>query len=83
MLKVPFSQLGPPHLRGWRHTVEIVVFEILNSMKLYPSVVHAYTNKMRPAIRLFLEPNKRDEVSNRIQPPGAFALRLARAHHAS
>ena len=29
-------------VRGWRHTVEIVLFEISNSMKPYPSVVHAY-----------------------------------------
>ena len=28
-------------MRGWRNTVEIVLFEISNSMKPYPSVVHA------------------------------------------
>ena len=40
-------------LRGWRNTVEIVLFEISNSTKLYPSVFHAYvayTNNMRLVI---------------------------------
>ena len=54
-------------LRGWRNTVEIVLFEIANSMKPYPSVYHAYTSKLRPAIVLF-EPTNLDEVSDRIPP---------------
>ena len=50
-------------VRGWRNTVEIELFEISNSMKPYPSVVHAYTSEMGPVIGLF-EPNEFDEVSN-------------------
>ena len=55
----------PP--RGRRSTVEIVLFEISNSMKPYPSVFHACTNRLRP-VKGFVEPNKLDEVSNRILP---------------
>ena len=54
-------------VRGWPNTVETVLFEISNSMKPYPSVVHAYTSKSRPAIGFF-EPTNLDEVSNRIPP---------------
>ena len=36
-------------------------------MKPYPSVVHAYTNKLRPVIGLF-EPNDSDEACDRIPP---------------
>ena len=54
-------------MRGWRNTVEIVLFEISNSMKPYPSVVYAYTNKMR-AVTGCLEPKHLDKVSNRIPP---------------
>ena len=42
-------------------TVEIVPFEISNSMKPYPSVFYAYTTKLRPAM-LFFEPQKLDGV---------------------
>ena len=35
-------------MRGWRNTVEIILFEISNSMKPYLPVVHAYTRKLRP-----------------------------------
>ena len=54
-------------VRGWRNTVKIVLFETSNSMKPYPSVVHAYTNRMRPATG-FVEPESLDEVSNRVPP---------------
>ena len=40
-----FCQRGfhsPDRLRGWRNTVEIVPFEISNSMKTEPLVFHAY-----------------------------------------
>ena len=37
-------------MRGWWHAAEIVLFEISNSMKPYPSVFLAYTSNMRPAI---------------------------------
>ena len=37
-------------MRGWRNTVELVLLEILNSIKLYPSVFQAYTHNMRPVI---------------------------------
>ena len=56
-----------PCMRGWRNTVEIVLFEITTLMKLYPSVVHAYTSTLRPVIVLF-EPEHIDEVSNPIPP---------------
>ena len=36
---------GAEAMRGGRNTVEIVVLEISNSTKLYPSVVHAYTSE--------------------------------------
>ena len=48
-------------------TVEVVLFEISNSMKTYPSGFHARTSKLRPAIGCF-EPNKFDEVSSLIPP---------------
>ena len=48
---------GSHGVRGWRNTVEIVLFEISNSMKPYPSVFHSYTNNTRPVIGFF-EPTK-------------------------
>ena len=39
-------------VRGWQNTVEIVLFDISNSMKPYASVFHAYTSKLRPVIIL-------------------------------
>ena len=44
-------------VRGWRNTVEIVLFEISNSMKPYPFVAHTYTSELRSVIGLF-EPHK-------------------------
>ena len=52
-------------LRGWRNTVDLVLFEISISMKPHPSIVHAYTINMKPVIGLF-EPTYVDEVSDRI-----------------
>ena len=52
----PRSLCLPP-LRGWWNTVEIVLFEISNSMKPYPSVLRSYTSKLWPATRSF-EPEK-------------------------
>ena len=46
-----YSTIGvslPPHMRGWRNTVETVLFEVSNSMKPYPSVFHACTSQLRP-----------------------------------
>ena len=43
--------------RGWRNTVEIVLFEISNSMKPYPSNFHAYISTLRPMIG-FVDPRK-------------------------
>ena len=56
-------------LRGWRNAVdvEIVLFEISNSMKPYPSVFPACASKLRP-VTGFFEPKLLDEVSNRIPP---------------
>ena len=56
---------GQPAMRGWRNTVELVLFEISNSMKPYPSVFHAYTSNMGPVI-VFLS----QEISMRF--PTAF-----------
>ena len=42
-------------------------FEISNSMTPCPSVLHAYTNTMKPVIGI-LGPTSLDEVSNRIPP---------------
>ena len=67
-------------LRGWRNTVEIVPFEISNSMKSFLSVVHAYTSTLRPPT-VFRQPlnvsgssqllgvrsqNRRESVGSRI-----------------
>ena len=43
-----------PTPRGWRNAVEMVLFEISNSMKPYPSIFHAYTSNLRPVIVLYL-----------------------------
>ena len=63
------SSTTPPILslsmRGWRNTVEIILFEISNSMESYPSVVHAFTSKLRVVICMF-EQKHIDEVSDRI-----------------
>ena len=48
---------GRTRLRGWRNTVELVLFEISISMKPFPSVCHAYTSKLRPMIGLCLSQN--------------------------
>ena len=51
---VGWSVIGSPGLggfmRGWRNTVELVLFEIPNSMKPHPSVFHAYTGNLRLVI---------------------------------
>ena len=60
-------QGGKTLLRGWRSTVEIVLFDISNSMKPYPPVFHAYTSKWRP-VTGFFEPQAFDYISNRIPP---------------
>ena len=39
-------------MRGWGNTVEVVLLEISNSMKQYPSLVHASISKSRPVISL-------------------------------
>ena len=62
-----------PLLRCWRNTVEILLFEISNLMKPYPSVFHAYTSKFRPVTR-FVEPKQLDEASNRFQPVSHLPL---------
>ena len=53
--------------RGWRHTVEVALFDISNSTKPHPSVFRAYASKWRPVVFLF-EATHLDEVSNRIPP---------------
>ena len=58
--------------RGRIRTVEIVLFDISNSMKPYSSAFRAPTSKLRPAIGLF-EASKLDEVSNRIPPTSQIA----------
>ena len=50
-------------MRGWRNTVEIVLFEISDSMKPHPSIFHICTNKLRPAI-CFLEPTQLDYLTS-------------------
>ena len=61
------SKVGSGDVRGWRNTVEIILFEISNSMKPYPSVFHAYANELR-LVMAPLEPNTLDEASNRVPP---------------
>ena len=56
-----------PSLRGCRNTVEIMLFEISNSMKPYPFCFHARTHKSKPLIGI-VEPKHLDEASNRIPP---------------
>ena len=66
--------MEPPYLRGWWHTVEIVLFEISNSIKPYPFVFHAYTSRLRP-VTFLIEPTNLDEVSNRISPTSIITPR--------
>ena len=54
-------------MSGWRNTAEIVLFEISNSLKPYPSFFRAYIGKSRPVIG-FSEQKQLIEVSNRIPP---------------
>ena len=49
------------------------IFEISNSMKPYPSALHAYANRMRPATG-FGEPTNLIEVSNRITPTPLYYI---------
>ena len=50
---IPTEVISSGLLRGWRNTVEIVLFDISNSMKSYASVFHAYyAIKLRPVIGL-------------------------------
>ena len=70
-------------LRGWRSTVEIVMFEISNSMKPYPSVFSCIYRRVE-ARDMFFEPQHLDEVSNRIPPTSQRlddAKRLGAAWH--
>ena len=57
---------SPP--RGWRISVEVVLFKISHSMKPYPSAFPECTGKLRPAICLF-EPTDLDEVSTVLRQP--------------
>ena len=54
-------------LRGWRNTVEIVLFEISKSMKPYPPDFMHIPAILEPVMGSF-EPQKFDEVSNGIPP---------------
>ena len=76
----------PTILSGWRNTVEIVLFDISNSLKPYPPEFLAYTSKMRPVIG-FSEPAKLIEVSNRIPPTSdikaSYVLAPAAEHRLS
>ena len=68
MLRLAPSKLSK--LRGWWNTVEIVILlEISNSMKPYPSALRAYTDRSRPLISLS-EP-RNDEICPTVfrQPP--------------
>ena len=65
--------------RGWWNTVEITLFKTSNSMKLYPSFVHAHTSKLRP-LTSFFEPKHLDEVSNRIPPTSHLSMQT-RSYH--
>ena len=47
--RCPRGENAGPKIRAW-NTVEIVQFEISNSMNPYPSVCHAHTNQMRLVI---------------------------------
>ena len=49
------------------HSIVDVLFEISNSMKPYPTVVHAYVGSVEP-VTGFTEPQPFDEVSNRTPP---------------
>ena len=47
------EEKGERRVRGWRNTLELIVFEISNSTKLHPSAFHAYPSKLRPMISFF------------------------------
>ena len=59
----PLTNLASVHvltgarMRGWRNTVELVLLQISNSMKPYPSAFHAHASTLRPAIGFF-DPRK-------------------------
>ena len=62
------SRLSGVHkLSGWRNTVEIVLFDISNSLKPYPPCFLAYTSRLKPVLG-FSEQKQLIEVSNRIRP---------------
>ena len=61
-------------LRGWRNTVEIVLFEISNSMNCTPLCFTHMTSTLRPMI-FRLTQEKLDEVSNRSPPTSHLCLR--------
>ena len=44
----------PAKLRGWRNTVAVVLFDISNSMKAYPSVVSRRYQSIEARDRLFV-----------------------------
>ena len=67
---VPY--LSITRMRGLRNTVEIVLFEISNSMKPYPSVFHAYINNLRPILFVL-----RQTISMRFQTVFRQPLSLA------
>ena len=59
------------HMRGWRNHIEIVLFEISNWMKPYPSVFHTYASNLSP-VKVFVGPTNLDEVSKRIPPTSPY-----------
>ena len=73
-LNVESYPLDLGKLSGWRNAAEIVLFEISNSLKPYPSFFRAYIGKSRPVIG-FSEQKKLIEVSNRIPPTSQLGPR--------
>ena len=72
-------------MRGRRNTVEIVLFEMLISMKLYPSVVHACASKARPVIGFPSQtlsmrlPSVFGQPLSAARPPMLFSLQYQRS----
>ena len=69
---LPISKLARRvgYMRGWRNTVEIVLFDISNSMKPYPRVFY-YNGKLKSVICSF-EPQQFEEVSTVFRPKLSF-----------
>ena len=81
-ITLPTDGMLRSDMRGWRNTVELVLFGISNSMKPEPSIFHAHTRKLRPFIYIF-EPNNLDGFPTVFHQPLMISCGLMRCHTAA